>query len=273
MSLMRTLAKVAVGVALAKGAKSIMDRSARTDTAVTDNRPGRDLGGILGDLVKNKGTASSTGGGGGLQDILGGVLGGRGSGGGTGGLGGLLDSLGGGTRSGGGGGLGGLLGGLAGGLLAGTDDTLRKRPETPKGSFGRVLNSSFEATDEEPIEPSQEQEAQAALLLAAMIQAAKADGSFDQGERDRLLGHLGEVDAQEASFVQRRMQAPVDVDALVAQTPEGMGPQVYAVSLLAIDLDSQEEAQYLHRLAQAYGMDADQVNRIHERLGQPALYK
>ncbi|MCW9077938.1 MAG: tellurite resistance TerB family protein [Gammaproteobacteria bacterium] len=45
--------------------------------------------------------------------------------------------------------------------------------------------------------------------------------------------------------------------------------QVYAVSLTAIDLDSNPEAQYLHQLAQGVGMSADACNRIHEQLGAP----
>ena len=54
--------------------------------------------------------------------------------------------------------------------------------------------------------------------------------------------------------------------------PEGMGPQIYAMSLLAIDLDTQEEARYLHKLASAYGMQAAEVNEIHEKMGVPSLY-
>ncbi|HCT34276.1 MAG TPA: DUF533 domain-containing protein, partial [Sulfitobacter sp.] len=120
--------------------------------------------------------------------------------------------------------------------------------------------------------PSRDQEATAALMIAAMIQAAKSDGTFDETEREKLLNHLGDVDADEAAFVQGQMEAPVDVDALVAQTPDGMGPQIYAMSLLAIDLDTQEEAQYLHKLASAYEMQPAAVNEIHAQMGVPSLY-
>ena len=67
------------------------------------------------------------------------------------------------------------------------------------------------------------------------------------------------------------MQAPVDVDNLVANTPEGLGQQVYAMSVMAIDLDTGDEAQYLHKLATAYGMQAAEVNDIHAQLGVPSL--
>lgn len=280
MSLMKTLAKVAIGVALAKGAKSMMSKRSQTRTA--DNNGG--LGGLLGGLVQNPGSAQRHGGahspGGGLEDMLGGLLGGKTTAGGAqGGLGGLLEQLGG-AKTSGAGGLGGLLGGLAsatstgrgaGDLLAGTDETLRRRPERENADFGSVLNSQFGGEDEQ-IEPSQDQEAAAALMLAAMIQAAKSDGTFDEDEKAKLLDQLGDVDAEEAAFVRRQMQAPVDVDALVRQTPQGMGPQIYAMSLLGIDLDTQDEAQYLHKLAQAYGMAPAEVNRLHEDMGMPTLY-
>ena len=280
MSLMKTLAKVAVGVAVAKGAKSMMERSAGGTRRAGQ---GGDLGGILGGLVKNAGGSRPHGGshspGGGLEDILGGLLGGKGQAGGQpGGLGGLLEQLGG---KGGAGGLGGLLGGLAGAatsggglgdLLGGANDSIRKRPERNDRSFGEVLNSQFDQTPEPVIEPSRDQEAAAGLMLAAMIQAAKSDGRFDEAEKEKLLGRLGDVDQAEAAFVQRQLQAPVDVDALVRQTPQGMGPQVYAMSLLAIDLDTQEEAQHLHKLAQRYGLKPAEVNDIHAQLGVPSLY-
>ncbi|MFC6638381.1 DUF533 domain-containing protein [Sulfitobacter sp. JBTF-M27] len=278
MSLMKTLAKVAVGVAVAKGAQSMMKRSAQGGGS------GGGLGGLLGGLAGGAAGGSRPHGGahspgGGLEDMLGGLLGGGASskagGGMPGGLGGLLEQLGG--SGGAGGGLGGLLGGLAGaagagGLLGGASRTVQKRPERNDRDFGAVLNSQFDANPEPEIEPSQDQEAAAGLMLAAMIQAAKSDGTFDEAEKDKLLGQLGDVDAEEAAFVQAQLQAPVDVDGLVRQTPQGMGPQIYAMSVLGIDLDSQQEAQYLHKLAQGFGMKPAEVNDIHAQMGVPSLY-
>ncbi|PTA99070.1 MULTISPECIES: DUF533 domain-containing protein [unclassified Sulfitobacter] len=272
MSLMKTLAKVAIGVAVAKGASAMMNKNKSTTGSASS---GGGLGGLLGGL-----TGGGTGGSGGnLQDMLGGLMGGS-SGASSVGLGGLLNQLGGGTgtsTSGSSGGLGGLLGGLAGaagagGLLSSLGGSSQKAPERPEADFGAVLNSQFDSNPAPEITPSRDQEATAALMIAAMIQAAKSDGTFDESEREKLLNHLGDVDADEAAFVQGQMEAPVDVDALVAQTPDGMGPQIYAMSLLAIDLDTQEEAQYLHKLASAYGMQPAAVNEIHAQMGVPSLY-
>ena len=285
MSLMKTLAKVAIGVAVAKGASAMMNRPGGSGGA------GAGLGGLLGGLAGGAGAAGSGGGapfggahspGGapaqaGMQDMLGGLLGGAG---GQGGLGGLLEQLGGAAGGAGGaqGGLGGLLGGLAGaagagGALSGLAGALQPKPQSENASFGQVLNSAFDQTPEPAIEPSADQEAAAGLMLRAMIQAAKSDGELDEAEQQKLVGQLGgDVDAQEAAFLREEMQKPVDVQGLVDSTPAGMGPQIYAMSLLAIDLDNQNEAQYLHQLAQGFEMQPNDVNDIHAQLGVPSLY-
>lgn len=264
MSLMKTLAKVAIGVAVAKGASAVMNN--RKGGAAPDGG----LGGLLGDLA---GSAQGSGGAG-LQDALGGLMGGSG---GLGGLGGLLEGLGG---SGGGaqGGLQDMLGGLAGSaglgeLLGGLGAATARRPADNGANFGQVLNSAFDQTPEPEIEPTADQEAAAALMLRAMIQAAKSDGTLDDAEQKHLVDQLGgDVDNEEAAFVRAEMGKPVDIDALVAEVPQGMGPQVYAMSLLGIDLDSQPEAEYLHNLAKGLGLEAKQVNDIHAQLGVPSLY-
>lgn len=288
MSLMKTLAKVAIGVAVAKGASAMMKKNGSSASAGSAGGLGGLLGGLTGGSAGGAGSSAGS-----LQDMLGGLMGGGagasgglggllnqlgGSSGASGGLGGLLNQLGGaGGSSASGGGLGGLLGGLAGaagagGLMAGLGGSTSGKPEREEADFGAVLNSQFDANPTPAIQPSQDQEVLAALMIAAMIQAAKSDGTFDQAEREKLLSHLGDVDAEEAAFVNARMDAPVDVDGLVAQTPEGMEAQVYAMSLLAIDLDTQDEAQYLHQLAKGYGMKPAAVNEIHEQMGVPSLY-
>jgi uncharacterized membrane protein YebE (DUF533 family) len=288
MSLMKTLAKVAIGVAVAKGASAMMKKSGSSTNAGSAGGLGGLLGGLAGGSAGGAGSSAGS-----LQDMLGGLMGGSagasgglggllnqlgGSSGASGGLGGLLNQLGGaGGSSASSGGLGGLLGGLAGaagagGLMAGLGGSTSGKPEREEADFGAVLNSQFDANPTPAIQPSQDQEVLAALMIAAMIQAAKSDGTFDQAEREKLLSHLGDVDAEEAAFVNARMDAPVDVDGLVAQTPEGMETQVYAMSLLAIDLDTQDEAQYLHQLAKGYGMKPAAVNDIHEQMGVPSLY-
>jgi uncharacterized membrane protein YebE (DUF533 family) len=265
MSLMKTLAKVAVGVAVAKGAQSMMKGGGAGGLG--------DLMGGLGDAMSGRsGGTRGASAGGGLEDMLGSLLGGAAGGKMPGGLGGLLDSLGG-AGGASGGGLQNILAGLAGAAGGSLPSSSKARPKTNSADFGRVLNSSFDANPEPEIEPTADQEAAAALMLRAMIQAAKSDGKLDEDEKDRLIGKLGdEVDAEEAAFVQKELQAPVDVDKLIADTPRGLGRQVYAVSVLGINLDHRAEAEYLHKLAEGFGIDPQEVNDIHGKLGVPALY-
>ena len=108
-------------------------------------------------------------------------------------------------------------------------------------------------------------------MIRAMVQAAKSDGKLDEAERQKLLARLGDVSQEEQRFVQDELNAPVDVDCLARQTPRGLEQQIYTMSVMDIDLDTQQEAQYLHQLATALGLPQAQVNAIHAKLGVPAI--
>ena len=269
MSLMRTLAKMAMGVALARGASSVMRGSG--------GRRSRRGGGLLGGLA---GGGMGGAGAGGLASMLGPMLSGRHAG--SPGLGGMLEGLGGGrrppARAGGGmggGGLDGLLGGLLGGGAAGgLMGQMASRADRPSGQpemgFGEALNASFDdERDPPPVTP--EQEAAAGLMLRAMIQAARADGVIDAEEREKLMGQLEDLDPEERRFVEEEMQAPVDPEGLARQVPKGLEPQIYAVSLMAIDLDHPAEVDHLRRLARALGLSEAEVELAHDEVGAPSL--
>ncbi|MDO5633237.1 MAG: DUF533 domain-containing protein [Paracoccus sp. (in: a-proteobacteria)] len=290
MSMMKTLARVAAGVMLAKGIGSVM-KSAQQGGSGTATA-GRSQGGLLDDLiggVTGRQSGRATGSGGGLGDILGQVLGGQTGGAGTGrryggpnssgasgGLGGILDQLtsqarGGATaRGSSGGGLGDLLGGLLGGAAGGLAQ--KGAQQQNDASFGELFNDAVVRQDEPEVAPTPEQNAVAALMLRAMIQAAKADGKIDDNEKQRLTGQLGDIDDEERQFIREQMAAPVDAAALAREVPKGLEAQVYAMSLMAIDFDSKAEAEYLHALAQGMGLSRDQVNNIHQQIGVQNLY-
>ncbi|QFG37993.1 uncharacterized membrane protein YebE (DUF533 family) [Paracoccus pantotrophus] len=306
MSLMKSLARVAAGVMLAKGIGTMMKNA--------QNRPpsggGRSSGGLLDELFgNNTGQAGDRrSGSGGLGDMLGQVLGGR-SGGATvvgggapyggpnssrhtgaaqGGLGGLLDQLTGGRGSTGSGVLGGAAAGGLGGVLG---DLLGGRGAQPQGhapqagglaqkdaqpqndaSFGELFNEALASGDEPTTAPTPEQNALAGLMLKAMIQAAKSDGEIDENEKAKLMAEFGELDDEERAFIREQMTAPVDAEALAREVPQGFGPQVYLMSLMAIEFDNRKEAEYLHRLAQGLGLDKETVNGIHQKVGVINLY-
>ncbi|MCX7890136.1 MAG: tellurite resistance TerB family protein [Rhodobacteraceae bacterium] len=309
MSLVRTLAKIAIGLLVVKGVKGALERrgpgaAARPGTgtpwdggrsagdggSALDDVPGEALGGPRG------GARPAGGGGGPFEDELG-RFGGGGAAGrstgratsagpGGGGLGEILDSLGagpsgrGGTiddalgRLGRGGGLGDLLGAVLGSAAAAGAGAA----PAPQGGavtqgtkgFGEVLDEAF--TQKGDVAAAPAHEAVAALLLRAMIQAAKADGRIDEAEKRRILDSLGEASAQEVAFVRQELAADIDVAGLARQVPEGLAVQVYGASVMAITLDSRQEAQYLHALADALGIAPADVNAIHARLGVRELY-
>ncbi|WP_347140046.1 DUF533 domain-containing protein [Paracoccus sp. SSK6] len=303
MSLMKTLGRVAAGVILAKGIGAAMQQHQQGRTGqVTRNRS--QGGGLLGELFGNN---TGPGAGGSLNDMLGQVLGGRRAGhgtryggpqspGATGGLGGILDSLtsrartgdgtgggglgdllgqlGGGTKTrsaGAGGGLGDLLGGLLGGAAAGgMAGSLARKDSQPTNdaSFGELFNDAVVKQGEPEVAPTPEQNAVAGLMLRAMIQAAKSDGTIDEAEKQRLLGKLGDdLDDDERQFIRQQMAAPVDPEALARDVPAGLESQVYLMSLLAIDLDHEDEVRYLERLAQALRLDRTAIQEIHGQVG------
>ena len=72
--------------------------------------------------------------------------------------------------------------------------------------------------------------------------------------------------------MKHELQQRIDVVGLAQQVPSGLEQQVYMMSVMAIDLDSQAEAQYLHQFADAMNVDKRQVNAIHDRLGVQRLY-
>lgn len=302
MSLVKTLAKVALGVAVAKGvshiaknglpggdAREAVARGPATRGRVQETSGGPGFDDLVGSLdgradrrsTAPRATPSQGAGQGGLGDLLGGMLGG--GAGGAGGLGSLLEGLAGGGISAprttrrasapsgldgllGGGGIGDLLGGLVGGAAAGSQG----------GGLGGGLGGLLDAvlSGNAPAEqPSRDQELAAALMLRAMIQAVKADGDLDAEEKRKLMAALEGASEQEVAFVNAELAAPVDVEGLVNQVPRGMEAQVYAISLSAIDFDNRAEAQYLHSLAQALGLDPQQVNQIHAQAGAQPIYR
>ncbi len=259
MSLMKTLAKVAIGVAVAKGASSLIKGAGQRQASASDDGLFR---GAHSPDVQQAGADNP------LEGMMDSILGGgmkQSGGGAQGGLGSILEQL---SDGGGGtaqrGGLDDLLGGLAGALQGGASST--------QGSFGEVLNSQFDNTPEPARQPTADQEAAAALMLSAMLQAAKSDGKFDAGEQAKLMEKLGDVGPEERAFVNAELRKPVDVHDLCHKVPQGMERQVYMMSILGIDLDSQAEAKYLHELASEMRISQDEVNMIHDRMGVPRIY-
>jgi uncharacterized membrane protein YebE (DUF533 family) len=186
----------------------------------------------------------------------------------VGGLGALAGALLGGGKGAVGGGMMAVLGSLAFSALQ-----RASQPTTPGAAAAGAApggNGAGDAVGDVMTAGTEDVHATATLLLRAMISAAKADGSIDQQEMDRILGKLKDAgsDPEARDFVLSEMRRPLDIDGLVAdvKTPQ-QAAQVYAASLLAIDVDTPAEKDYLARLAQALRLPPQAAQHIHDSLG------
>jgi uncharacterized membrane protein YebE (DUF533 family) len=150
-----------------------------------------------------------------------------------------------------------VLGAMAYNALKGTQ---QETQEVPAG-----LKAPATAAEKEQLE------GQAGLIIKAMINAAKADGQIGQDEVQRLLGKLGEagLDQKTRDFVQAEMNKPMDTDELVAAgkgNPQ-LAAQLYAASLLGIEVDTPGERAYLEDLANKLGLVPQAVANLETTMG------
>lgn len=136
-------------------------------------------------------------------------------------------------------GVGGALDGLKG-MMGGGDDQ----------------NTTIDIPDEE-----------AMILIQAMTNAAKSDGSVDDDEIAAIFSRAGDLDDDAQDFIRAELKAPLDLDAFIESVPSGMEAEVYTASMLPIDVDTAAEAEYLQNLADGLGLREDDVAKIHEALG------
>lgn len=113
---------------------------------------------------------------------------------------------------------------------------------------------------------------QAQLLIRAMINAAKSDCNIDQEEQQKIVSKLGRLSQEEIQFLRQEFARPLDTRAFAREVPPGLEDEVYAISLTAIDLDTNQEAKYLHELSHELELSHEQVNHIHHQLGERPLF-
>lgn len=133
-------------------------------------------------------------------------------------------------------------------------------------NMGEMLGAMTGATPAGPMA-----EANAKLMIRAMIQAAKADGEIDAAERETILSHLSDASDEEIAFVQAELDAPLDIAGLAASAGDTAKAQLYAAALMPITVDSEGERQFLKSLAAALGLDAATLATLHATAGKPQL--
>lgn len=225
-------------------------------------------------------------GGGGLAGQLAGMLGGQGQAAG-GGLGAILGQvLGGLQQSAGRAGEGiksndpltvGGLGAIAGALLGGRKGAVGGGALALLGSLAlAALQASQQAQGQAqpsatpPATDRLASDDTALLLVRAMVAAAKADGQIDQQEIARITGKLEEIGADEESrrFVAEELRRPLDLEAIVQAVPSPeVAVEVYAASLLAIEVDTPAERAYLQTLAGRLNLPQAVVAQVHRAFG------
>jgi len=164
---------------------------------------------------------------------------------------------------------GAMIGGLAGSLIGGRKLSRLGRSmmnkKNGRGGGGTTSNSfAAEAGEADVIS-----DADAATLIRAMCNAAKADGQVDEKEAHNISGELGdEVSSDERAFLEAELTSPMQSAAdMAAAIPADLRDEAYAVSLMTVEVDSVEEAQYLQDFAAALGLSSDDVSEIHAELG------
>ncbi len=120
----------------------------------------------------------------------------------------------------------------------------------------------------EPAGPAAE-EAEALLLVRAMIAAARADGTADAAERSSITAQLDAagLDAEERDLVLADFDRPMTPEALAAAATDPMlRARLYAAAFVGAGEITEAERSWLDRLAKALKLDTPAIKTIEERL-------
>ncbi len=108
------------------------------------------------------------------------------------------------------------------------------------------------------------------LTVKAMVNAAKADGRIDEDEMQKIVGELqGDgISEAEREFLLAEVRKPMCTEEIVRAVPnQQVAAQIYAASLLAVEVDTPAEKTYLQGLARDLKLDSRVVNQMHATLG------
>jgi uncharacterized membrane protein YebE (DUF533 family) len=199
-----------------------------------------------------------------LGGLLSSVLGG-GSGLKAGGLGALAGAiLGGGAKGAIGGGALALLGSMALQAMRAAGGSKPEAQIDPATRLAAGLRPPANQQEEKEVESV------ASVIVKGMINAAKADGQIDEREAERIASSLcknGGAAATREELI-NELRKPMDTDGLIRAVPnQQVAAEVYAASLLAVELDTEAERRYLEELARRLRLDAGVVRQLHAVVG------
>lgn len=151
----------------------------------------------------------------------------------------------------------------------------RRRGSSLEDMLNRANNHHAQRQSAPQPPPRVEVEAfdeEAEVLVRAMVNAAKADGQIDKTEQEAIIKQLGNVSQEQIDFLRKEFAAKSDVREFAWSVPLGNEENVYAISLMSIDLDANSEATYLHELAHGLRLAPEECNAIHDRLRAPRIF-
>ncbi|MEE4136900.1 MAG: tellurite resistance TerB family protein [Desulforhopalus sp.] len=106
-------------------------------------------------------------------------------------------------------------------------------------------------------------------LVRAMIAVARADGRLDQQESQAIFEKIQSLglDSESQALLVEEIGHPVDMDEIVksATTPE-VAAEIYAASLLAVEVDTAAERGYLAMLAARLKLPAELVAELEKQV-------
>lgn len=112
----------------------------------------------------------------------------------------------------------------------------------------------------------------AVVLIRAMINAAKCDGEISEKEQQSILERIGNPTQDVIDFLRQEFSQPLDVREFAWSVPLGMEQKVYSLSLAAIDLDVNTEANYLRELAHGLRLAPETCNAMHRQFGATEIF-
>lgn len=145
-------------------------------------------------------------------------------------------------------------------------------PQLPTDIFGQRQRQAPKINLSVPKPSPLSENDQAVLLIRAMINSAKVDGEISEDEQNNILGQVGDTNPETIQFLRAEFARPLNVGEYAQSLPIGMEEKAYSISLMAIKLDSKEEADYMRKLANALRITPETCNQLHQQQNAPPLY-
>lgn len=136
-----------------------------------------------------------------------------------------------------------------------------------------IPGSASRAPDAGAALAPEEGDRRARVLVRAMVEAAKADGTVEPVERARILEQLeaAGADAEARGFVVELLERPLDLDGILAWVDTSdtkLAAEVYVASRVVIADETPAESAYLALLAARLGLSEELVRELRMQVDQ-----